>query len=71
MTDRPPRNYRPHSVLQDAEGDLTTLVEEAATGVRVLVLRAGEIVEDGSPSELMAGSGEYADLHARWAASLG
>jgi ABC-type multidrug transport system fused ATPase/permease subunit len=38
---------------------------------RVLVLRAGEIIEDGSPADLMrAGTGEYADLHARWAASL-
>jgi ABC-type multidrug transport system fused ATPase/permease subunit len=37
---------------------------------RVLVLRAGEIIEDGSPAELMDGTGEYADLHARWAASL-
>ena len=37
---------------------------------RVLVLRAGEIIEDGSPAELMSGSGEYADLHSRWAASL-
>ena len=37
---------------------------------RVLVLRAGRIIEDGSPAELMGGDGEYADLHARWAASL-
>jgi len=38
---------------------------------RVLVLRAGEIIEDGTPAELMrVGTGEYADLHARWAASL-
>jgi ATP-binding cassette subfamily B protein len=37
---------------------------------RVLVLRAGTVIEDGSPAELMGGSGEYADLHARWAASL-
>jgi ATP-binding cassette subfamily B protein len=38
---------------------------------RVLVLRAGEIIEDGTPAELMrAGTGQYADLHARWAASL-
>jgi ATP-binding cassette, subfamily B, bacterial len=37
---------------------------------RVLVLAAGEIVEDGSPAELMGGTGQYADLHARWAASL-
>ena len=37
---------------------------------RVLVLRSGRIIEDGSPAELMGGTGEYADLHARWAASL-
>jgi len=38
---------------------------------RVLVLRAGRVMEDGSPAELLtAGDGEYADLHARWAASL-
>jgi ABC-type multidrug transport system fused ATPase/permease subunit len=38
---------------------------------RVLVLRAGQIIEDGPPSELLrSGDGEYADLHARWAASL-
>ena len=37
---------------------------------RVLVLRAGVVIEDGPPAELMGGSGEYADLHARWAASL-
>jgi ABC-type multidrug transport system fused ATPase/permease subunit len=37
---------------------------------RVLVLRAGQIIEDGSPADLLRGGGEYADLHARWAASL-
>ncbi|HEX9041291.1 MAG TPA: ABC transporter ATP-binding protein [Trebonia sp.] len=37
---------------------------------RVLVLSGGEIIEDGSPAELMGGTGQYADLHARWAASL-
>jgi ATP-binding cassette, subfamily B, bacterial len=37
---------------------------------RVLVLRAGRVIEDGSPAELMGGTGEYASLHARWAASL-
>ena len=37
---------------------------------RVLVLRAGRIIEDGSPAELLRGGGEYADLHAQWAASL-
>jgi ATP-binding cassette subfamily B protein len=37
---------------------------------RVLVLRAGQIIEDGSPEELLGGEGEYAALHASWAASL-
>jgi ATP-binding cassette subfamily B protein len=37
---------------------------------RVLVLRAGRVIEDGTPAELTGGAGEYADLHARWAASL-
>jgi ATP-binding cassette, subfamily B, bacterial len=37
---------------------------------RVLVLRAGRVIEDGAPADLIGGSGEYADLHARWAASL-
>jgi ATP-binding cassette, subfamily B, bacterial len=37
---------------------------------RVLVLRSGRVTEDGSPAELIGGTGEYADLHARWAASL-
>jgi ATP-binding cassette subfamily B protein len=37
---------------------------------RVLVLHGGEIIEDGSPAELLGKPSEYADLHARWAASL-
>src|SRR6266568_733310 len=37
---------------------------------RVLVLDYGRITEDGPPSELMSGDGEYAALHASWAASL-
>jgi ATP-binding cassette subfamily B protein len=37
---------------------------------RVLVLHAGRITEDGPPSELISGDGEYAALHASWAASL-
>jgi ATP-binding cassette subfamily B protein len=37
---------------------------------RVLVLRAGEVIEDGSPDSLLGGDGEYAALHASWAASL-
>ena len=37
---------------------------------RVLVLDHGRITEDGRPEELMSGDGEYAALHASWAASL-
>ncbi len=37
---------------------------------RILVLDHGRITEDGPPSELMSGDGEYAALHASWAASL-
>ena len=37
---------------------------------RVLVLDGGRITEDGPPGELMTGDGEYAALHASWAASL-
>jgi ABC-type multidrug transport system fused ATPase/permease subunit len=37
---------------------------------RVVVLDHGQIVEDGSPGELLASGGEYSDLHRRWLASL-
>jgi ATP-binding cassette, subfamily B, bacterial len=37
---------------------------------RVLVLERGEIIEDGSPDDLLATEGEYSALHADWQASL-
>ncbi|HMQ66655.1 MAG TPA: ABC transporter ATP-binding protein [Arachnia sp.] len=37
---------------------------------RVLVLRHGEIVEDGRPDVLVRGGGRYADLHRAWVDSL-
>jgi len=37
---------------------------------RVLVMEAGRIVEDGSPTDLVAGIGRFADLHRAWADSL-
>ncbi|WP_369140701.1 ABC transporter ATP-binding protein [Modestobacter versicolor] len=37
---------------------------------RVLVMEAGEVVEDGSPADLVGGTGRFADLHRAWADSL-
>ncbi|MFJ6936576.1 ABC transporter ATP-binding protein [Streptomyces sp. NPDC101132] len=37
---------------------------------RVLVMDSGRIVEDGTPAELIAGSGRFADLHRAWRDSL-
>ena len=37
---------------------------------RVLVVDGGRIVEDGSPAELIAESGRFADLHRAWLESL-
>jgi ATP-binding cassette, subfamily B, bacterial len=37
---------------------------------RVLVLENGQVIEDGSPGQLLATEGEYAALHADWLASL-
>lgn len=37
---------------------------------RVLVMEHGQIVEDGSPAELIAGTGRFADLHRAWRDSL-
>ncbi|HVF03489.1 MAG TPA: ABC transporter ATP-binding protein [Frankiaceae bacterium] len=37
---------------------------------RVLVLDGGRVVEDGSPRDLIGGSGRYADLHQAWLDSL-
>ncbi|CAN5409545.1 ABC transporter ATP-binding protein [soil metagenome] len=37
---------------------------------RVLVMEAGQLVEDGSPYDLLAGSGRFADLHTAWRDSL-
>ncbi|MGW1751837.1 ABC transporter ATP-binding protein [Streptomyces sp. NPDC002092] len=37
---------------------------------RVLVMEHGKIVEDGSPAELIEGTGRFADLHRAWRDSL-
>lgn len=37
---------------------------------RVLVMESGRIIEDGTPAELIAGRGRFADLHTAWRESL-
>ena len=37
---------------------------------RVLVMEHGRIVEDGTPAELIAGTGRFAGLHRAWRDSL-
>jgi ABC-type multidrug transport system fused ATPase/permease subunit len=37
---------------------------------RVLVIDDGRIVEDGTPADLMSGTGAYADLHTAWLESV-
>ena len=37
---------------------------------RVLVLDHGQVIEDGSPADLLASGGEYSDLHQSWLESL-
>jgi ABC-type multidrug transport system fused ATPase/permease subunit len=37
---------------------------------RVLVVDGGRVVEDGSPADLMSGTGRYHDLHQAWLESL-
>ncbi|MFJ9248300.1 ABC transporter ATP-binding protein [Streptomyces sp. NPDC101776] len=37
---------------------------------RVLVMEHGRIIEDGTPAELVAGTGRFADLHRAWRDSL-
>jgi ABC-type multidrug transport system fused ATPase/permease subunit len=37
---------------------------------RVLIVEDGQIVEDGSPGQLIRSGGRYATLHQQWADSL-
>jgi ATP-binding cassette, subfamily B, bacterial len=37
---------------------------------RVLVMERGRLVEDGTPAQLIAGTGRFADLHSAWRDSL-
>jgi ATP-binding cassette subfamily B protein len=61
--------------LQTLLADRTAIIiahrlSTVAIADRVLVMEHGRIVEDGTPAELIAGTGRFAQLHAAWRDSL-
>ncbi|MBG6055547.1 ATP-binding cassette subfamily B protein [Salinibacterium sp. CAN_S4] len=61
--------------LQTLLADRTAIIiahrlSTVAIADRVLVMEHGIIVEDGTPRELIAGTGRFAQLHAAWRESL-
>jgi ATP-binding cassette subfamily B protein len=61
--------------LQTLLADRTAIIiahrlSTVAIADRVLVMEHGRIVEDGTPAELIAGTGRFATLHASWRESL-
>jgi ATP-binding cassette subfamily B protein len=61
--------------LQTLLSDRTAVIiahrlSTVAIADRVLVMEHGQIVEDGTPAELIAGTGRFARMHAAWRNSL-
>ncbi|WAB84904.1 ABC transporter ATP-binding protein [Microcella daejeonensis] len=61
--------------LQTLLADRTAVIiahrlSTVAIADRVLVMEHGRVIEDGTPAELIAGSGKFAQLHAAWRESL-
>jgi len=61
--------------LQTLLADRTALIiahrlSTVAIADRVLVMEHGRIVEDGTPADLISGTGRFAQLHAAWRDSL-
>ncbi|MCU1479740.1 MAG: transporter [Subtercola sp.] len=61
--------------LQTLLADRTAIIiahrlSTVAIADRVLVMEQGRIVEDGTPAELIGGTGRFAQLHASWRQSL-
>lgn len=61
--------------LQTLLADRTAVIiahrlSTVAIADRVLVMEHGQIVEDGTPRDLIAGTGRFAQLHAAWRDSL-
>jgi len=63
------------AALETVLADRTALIiahrlSTVAIADRVLVLEAGVVIQDGTPEELLATDGDFADLHAAWQDSL-
>ncbi|NHI17614.1 ABC transporter ATP-binding protein [Microbacterium excoecariae] len=63
------------NALQTLLADRTALIiahrlSTVAIADRVLVMEHGRVIEDGSPAELTAGEGRFAQLHRAWEDSL-
>ncbi|MEN0086360.1 MAG: ATP-binding cassette domain-containing protein, partial [Leifsonia sp.] len=61
--------------LQTLLADRTAVIiahrlSTVAIADRVLVMEHGRVVEDGTPDDLIAGTGRFAQLHAAWRDSL-
>ncbi|MCU1476652.1 MAG: transporter [Subtercola sp.] len=61
--------------LQTLLADRTAVIiahrlSTVAIADRVLVMEHGRIIEDGTPADLIAGTGRFAQLHASWRQSL-
>ncbi len=61
--------------LQTLLADRTAVIiahrlSTVAIADRVLVMEHGRVIEDGTPAELIAGTGTFAQLHAAWRESL-
>lgn len=61
--------------LQTLLADRTAIIiahrlSTVAIADRVLVMEHGRIIEDGTPADLIAGSGKFAKMHAAWRDSL-
>ncbi len=61
--------------LQTLLADRTAVIiahrlSTVAIADRVLVMERGQVVEDGTPAELISGTGRFAKLHAAWRDSL-
>jgi ATP-binding cassette subfamily B protein len=61
--------------LQTLLADRTAIIiahrlSTVAIADRVLVMERGRIIEDGSPNELISGTGKFSEMHAAWRDSL-